>query len=65
MPSDVTTFIGISGIGVKTTTVDFTVEFQAVYVNIPEFAVKMTAGANCAIDSIDHFVLSTFDCKVH
>lgn len=55
-------FVGISGIDVKTSRVDFALKFVLTSSD-EDISLSMKVGPNCAINSIQAFVLSTFDCK--
>lgn len=56
-------FIGISGIDVQTSRVDFTMDYPSTTSDV-NITLRVKAGPNCAINSIQAFVLSTFDCKL-
>ena len=55
-------FIGISGIDIQTSIVNFSLGFIST-TNDMDFTLQIKVGSNCAINSIQVFVLSTFDCK--
>lgn len=58
-----TAFIGLSSIDVQTSTVDYEITFQTA--SVVDITLQLTAGPDCAVNSVQLFVLSAFDCKLH
>ena len=59
-----TAFIGISGIDVSSSRVDYSVGFVE-STSGTSFTMEIKVGSECAINSIQHFVLGAFDCKLY
>lgn len=58
-----TAFIGINGIDVSSSIVDFSIGFDTT--SDTEITMQIKVGSMCAINLIQHFVLSSFDCKLY
>jgi len=65
LPTNENAFIGIRSLNVVSQTVDFTVEWanSAYTTDTASVNYQITAGANCNIQLIEHFVIVTADRK--